>query len=81
MPSPVPVPSWSYDSKCKDHTTLPSIGLTAVQVWGAIVCAMSTMESYSHVLVCRVFLAIIEAGFPPGVLYIMTTWYKKSEIG
>lgn len=61
---------------------LPSLYLPGLMiVWGAIVCAMSTMETYGHVLVCRVFLAIIEAGFPPGVLYIMTTWYKKSEIG
>lgn len=42
---------------------------------------MSEMQNYTHALVCRFFLAIIEAGFPPGVLYIMTTWYKKSEIG
>ncbi|KAI1375621.1 retrograde regulation protein 2 [Hypoxylon crocopeplum] len=60
----------------------PSLYLPGLMiVWGAIVCAMSSMESYGHVLVCRVFLAIIEAGFPPGVLYIMSTWYKKNEIG
>ena len=29
----------------------------------------------------RFFLGIIEAGFFPGVLYIMTCWYKKDEIG
>lgn len=42
---------------------------------------MGAVDTYSHVLVCRFFLGIIEAGFFPGVLYIFTCWYKKNEIG
>lgn len=53
----------------------------SLQVWGAVVTVMAEMQTYSHALVSRFFLAIIEAGFPPGVLYVMTTWYKKNEIG
>ena len=46
-----------------------------------IVSAMSQVQSYRGILACRFFLGIIEAGFFPGVLYIMTCWYKRNEIG
>jgi len=42
---------------------------------------MSQSKNYRDILIYRFFLGIIEAGFFPGVLYIMTCWYKKNEIG
>jgi MFS family permease len=45
------------------------------------VCGMSEVDSYGGMLAYRFFLGLIEAGFLPGVLYIMTCWYKRSEIG
>ena len=52
-----------------------------MQVWGALVCGMSQAKDYKDVLVFRFFLGMIEAGFFPGVLFMMTCWYKKTEIG
>lgn len=50
-------------------------------VWGTITSCMSVARNYEGMLAMRFFLGCIEAGFFPGVLYLMTCWYKKSEIG
>lgn len=49
--------------------------------WGTICALTSTVHNYSGALAIRFFLGAIEAGFFPGVLFLMTCWYKKSEIG
>lgn len=45
------------------------------------VCGMAKVETYGGILAYRFFLGLIEAGFLPGVLYLMTCWYKRNEIG
>lgn len=50
-------------------------------IWGAICAVMSVVKNYQGMLALRFFLGCIEAGFFPGVLYVMTCWYKKAEIG
>ncbi|KAF9891253.1 hypothetical protein FE257_004817 [Aspergillus nanangensis] len=54
---------------------------TIMVIWGVICAAMSQVQSYSGILACRFFLGAFEAGFLPGVMFIMSSWYKKSEIG
>lgn len=54
---------------------------TIMVIWGTICAVMSQVKGYSGILACRFFLGAIEAGFLPGVMFIMSTWYKKSEIG
>ncbi|KAH7024343.1 major facilitator superfamily domain-containing protein [Microdochium trichocladiopsis] len=56
------------------------VPLTMV-LWGTITAAMSQVRNYTDILVARFFLGAIEAGFFPGVMYIMSAWYKRSEIG
>ncbi|KAI0151428.1 allantoate permease [Pestalotiopsis sp. NC0098] len=50
---------------------------TIMVIWGTICAAMSQVKGYSDILVCRFLLGAIEAGF----VFIMSAWYKKSEIG
>ncbi|TDZ32554.1 putative transporter [Colletotrichum spinosum] len=50
-------------------------------IWGSICAVMSVVKNYHGMLALRFFLGCIEAGFFPGVLYVMTCWYKKEEIG
>jgi MFS family permease len=50
-------------------------------VWGALCACMATLKTYHGLLALRFFLGCIEAGFFPGVLFIMSCWYKKEEIG
>ncbi|KAJ5302191.1 hypothetical protein N7508_007054 [Penicillium antarcticum] len=60
----------------------PSWYLPALMVaWGSLVAGMSQVQSYRGILVIRFFLGLIEAGFMPGVMLIMSCWYKKNEIG
>jgi len=49
--------------------------------WGSVLIGMSFGKTYGAVLACRFLLGALEAGFLPGVLYIMSCWYKAHEIG
>lgn len=49
--------------------------------WGTVCAATGTVHNYAAMLATRFFLGAIEAGFFPGVLFLMTCWYKKSEVG
>uniref|UniRef100_A0A093UR42 Putative transporter n=1 Tax=Talaromyces marneffei PM1 TaxID=1077442 RepID=A0A093UR42_TALMA len=49
--------------------------------WGIVVAGMSQVKTYEGILVIRFFLGFIEAGFMPGVAFLMSCWYKKHEIG
>jgi MFS family permease len=50
-------------------------------LWGTCTAAMSQVDGYAHILVARFFLGAIEAGFLPGVMFIMSAWFKRAEIG
>jgi len=50
-------------------------------LWGTCVAAMSSCQTKEHFLVGRFFLGCIEAGLFPGILFILTCWYKKDEMG
>jgi MFS family permease len=46
---------------------------------GVLTCLMALIDSYEHLVVLRIFVGIIEAGFAPGILLIISSWYKKNE--
>ncbi|CAI7653605.1 unnamed protein product [Penicillium glandicola] len=71
------VPSNLLLARCRPSWYLSSI----MMAWGTLVCGMSQVKSYRSLLIIRFFLGIIESGFFPGVLYLMTCWYKRYEIG
>ncbi|KAH8899047.1 MFS general substrate transporter [Thozetella sp. PMI_491] len=56
---------------------LPSLMIA----WGILVAGMSQVANFHAILVCRFFLGFIEAGFMPGVMFLMSCWYKKEELG
>ncbi|ETN41294.1 uncharacterized protein HMPREF1541_03229 [Cyphellophora europaea CBS 101466] len=49
--------------------------------WGTVCACMSQVQSYGGILAARFVLGAVEAGFMPGVMYIMSSWYKKDELG
>lgn len=60
--------------------TRPSLYLPFLMaVWGALTCVMAAIHDFKHLIVLRVFVGIVEAGFAPGVLLIFSSWYKRSE--
>ncbi|KAJ0327587.1 hypothetical protein COL922a_013449 [Colletotrichum nupharicola] len=71
------VPSNMILTRSRPSWYLPGIMI----IWGAICAVMSVVKNYQGMLALRFFLGCIEAGFFPGVLYVMTCWYKKAEIG
>lgn len=58
----------------------PSIFLPSIMIlWGALTCVMAVVKSFAHLIVLRVIIGCIEAGFAPGVLLVISSWYKKAE--
>lgn len=40
---------------------------------------MSIVRGYHELIVLRIFVGVMESGFAPGVLLIISSWYKRSE--
>ncbi|KAI1495998.1 major facilitator superfamily domain-containing protein [Biscogniauxia marginata] len=60
--------------------TKPSIFLsTIMSLWGLVTIAMGWIPNYQTLVGLRVVVGILEAGFAPGVLLLLSSWYKKSE--
>ncbi|KAF4555642.1 MFS-type transporter-like protein 72 [Elsinoe fawcettii] len=60
--------------------TRPSLYLPSLMVvWGGLTCAMAAIKTFNHLVVLRVLVGVMEAGFAPGVLLIISSWYKREE--
>lgn len=60
--------------------TRPSLYLPGIMAfWGVLTCIMAVIEHYHHLIVLRVFVGIAESGFAPGILLIISSWYKRGE--
>ncbi|CAG8195269.1 unnamed protein product [Penicillium olsonii] len=58
----------------------PSIFLPSIMIlWGALTCVMAVVKSFAHLVILRTILGCIEAGFAPGVLLLISSWYKQTE--
>ncbi|PBP16861.1 major facilitator superfamily transporter [Diplocarpon rosae] len=71
------VPSNMILSRARPSLFLPGIMI----VWGAVSAAMASVQNYGAILAFRFVLGCIESGFFPGVLFVMSCWYKNAEIG
>lgn len=47
--------------------------------WGVLTCLMSVIKNYTHLIVLRILVGSAEAGFAPGVLLVLSSWYKRTE--
>ena len=60
--------------------TRPSIYIpTIMALWGAVTCCMALVRSAGALMAVRFVLGILEAGFAPGIMLILSSWYKKDE--
>lgn len=50
-------------------------------IWGGVSGATAAAQNFSALLALRVFLGITEAVFFPGVIYFLSAWYTKNELG
>jgi MFS family permease len=50
-------------------------------MWGTISALTAAANNYHSLLGIRVALGITEAVFFPGVIYFLSAWYTKRELG
>ncbi|OQV04998.1 hypothetical protein CLAIMM_09802 [Cladophialophora immunda] len=61
--------------------TKPSIFLPTIMIaWGAISVAIKGINSLGGLIAFRISLGLLEAGFFPGVMLVLSCWYKPSEL-
>ncbi|GAM83036.1 hypothetical protein ANO11243_010220 [Dothideomycetidae sp. 11243] len=48
-------------------------------LWGCVTIAMGWVPNYHALVGLRIIVGILEAGFAPGVLLILSSWYKPEE--
>lgn len=52
-----------------------------VLVWGLASTLQSTAFNWQGLMACRFFLAASEAGYGPGIPYLLSFFYKRHELG
>jgi MFS family permease len=58
----------------------PSIFLPTIMfIWGVITIGMGWVKDFKGLVAFRVVIGCIESGFAPGVLLLLSSWYKRSE--
>ncbi|KAH8176981.1 major facilitator superfamily protein [Sarocladium implicatum] len=58
----------------------PSIYLPGIMAaWGAVTIGMGFSPNYKSLIGFRFVMGMFEAGFAPGVLMLLSSWYKKEE--
>nr|XP_019010050.1 uncharacterized protein I206_05612 [Kwoniella pini CBS 10737]OCF48831.1 hypothetical protein I206_05612 [Kwoniella pini CBS 10737] len=53
----------------------------AVIVWGIISLCTAAVHSFAQLVGVRIVLGAVEAVFFPGVIYFLSAWYTRPEIG
>ncbi|KAK5678300.1 hypothetical protein LTS10_009472 [Elasticomyces elasticus] len=48
-------------------------------LWGVATMCMALVKTYHQLVALRTVVGILEAGFSPGVLLILSSWYKRNE--
>ncbi|KAI5460756.1 putative phthalate transporter [Mariannaea sp. PMI_226] len=60
----------------------PRLHLTAITLfWGAVIIGMGFVQDFGQLAGLRVVLGLLEAGFFPSVVYLLSTWYTRYEVG
>ncbi|KAF2812537.1 pantothenate transporter liz1 [Mytilinidion resinicola] len=58
----------------------PSLYVPLLMIcWGTVAASMSAVETPAQLLGVRFVLGIMEAGFSPAILFIISTWYRRHE--
>lgn len=56
--------------------TRPSVFLPIIMIlWGIVTCCMALVKDYKHLVALRLLVGILEAGFAPGILLIISSWW------
>lgn len=47
--------------------------------WGAVMLSMGFVKNWEALAGLRVLLGVLEAGFFPSCVYLLSTWYTRCE--
>lgn len=53
----------------------------AMLLWGVLSACVTKVNSFAGLCVLRVFIGVFEATFYPGVIFYLSCWYTRREIG
>ncbi|OAL00001.1 MFS general substrate transporter [Phaeosphaeriaceae sp. SRC1lsM3a] len=48
--------------------------------WGAVMLGMGWVNDWRVIVVCRMLIGVLEAGFLPCCMFLLATWYQRFEI-
>jgi MFS family permease len=54
---------------------------TITLLWGSVMVAMSFVNDWQTMSGMRVLLGVLEAGFFPSCVYLLSTWYTRFDMG
>jgi MFS family permease len=57
----------------------PASGSPLTTEKGAATICMAVIKNYGQLVALRTIVGVLEAGFAPGILLILSSWYKKEE--
>jgi MFS family permease len=52
-----------------------------VILWGSVSACTAAVKTYGQLIAVRILLGMTEAVFFPGVIYFLSAWYTKQELG
>lgn len=59
----------------------PRIHLAGITgLWGIVMIGMGLVRKWEQLAALRVILGLLEAGFFPSCVYLMSTWYTRCEL-
>lgn len=59
----------------------PAVWLPSLVVcWGAVTIGMGFTTTWTQALGCRVILGVLEAGYYPGCVFLLSCWYVRFEV-
>ncbi|KAH7363352.1 high-affinity nicotinic acid transporter [Plectosphaerella cucumerina] len=60
----------------------PRIHLSGITLaWGAVMIGMGFSRNFADLAAMRAILGVLEAGFFPSCVYLLSTWYTRYEVG
>lgn len=60
----------------------PRVHLSVIVfLWGAVMIGMGFTQDWQSLAALRIILGILEAGFFPSCVYLLSTWYTRYDVG
>ncbi|RLL96448.1 hypothetical protein CFD26_103730 [Aspergillus turcosus] len=53
---------------------------TIIISWGVILVGMGFTKDWKQMVVCRMLLGLLEAGYFPGCVYLLSSWYVRYDV-